>query len=63
METKTLRTWFGDKQVTRDEFIKEWLEETMKFSALFGADPTLSAYLEFRDAVAEQAGKKWDAIK
>ena len=61
--TKTFKTWFGDKEATRDEFIKEWLDETIKFGTLFGGDSKVGAYLDFRDAVAELAGKKWDNAK
>lgn len=58
--TKTFTAWNGDRQLTRDEYIKEWLEVTIQFGTLFGGDPLVGKYLDFRDAVAERAGDKWD---
>ena len=58
--TKTFTAWHGDRQLTRNEYITEWLDTTIQFGTLFGADPLVGKYLDFRGAVAELAGAKWD---
>lgn len=58
--TKRFTTWNGDLILTREEFIERWLDTTIQFGTLFGGDPSVGKYLDFRDAVAEQAGIKWD---
>jgi hypothetical protein len=64
MEKKAFANWTGkDRHLTRDEFITEWLDHTIQFGTLFGGDSKVGAYLDFRDQVAIQAGKKWDNAK
>ena len=64
METKAFANWTGkDRHLTRDEYIKEWLDTTIQYGTLFGGDITVGKYLDFRDAVEELAGKKWDNAK
>lgn len=58
--TKTFSSWIGDKDLTRDEYIQEWLDSTIQVGALFGGLHSVSKYFEFRDIVAEHAGIKWD---
>ena len=61
MTTKPFPNSFGrEVQLTREEFVDRWLEATIQFGTLFGGDPLVGKYLEFRDAVAERAGDKWD---
>jgi hypothetical protein len=57
--TKTFSSWIGDKELTREEYIKMWMEETIKFGALFEGKGVFK-FFDIRDAVAEQAGIKWD---
>jgi len=60
--TKTFKAWNGDRELTREQYIAEWLDTTTQLGALFGGDTlgAIAKYLDFRDAVAEQAGIKWD---
>lgn len=58
--TKTFTSWIGDKELTRDEYIKEWLDSTIQVGALFGGKHSVAKYFEFRDLVAEVAGQQWD---
>ena len=58
--TKTFASWIGDKELTRNEYIKEWLDSTVQVGALFGATHSVGKYFEFRDLVAELAGQQWD---
>jgi hypothetical protein len=61
MTTKPFPNSFGKEvQLTREEFVARWLEATIQFGTLFGGDPLVGKYLDFRDAVAERAGDKWD---
>lgn len=64
MTTKAFANWTGkDRHLTRDEYIKEWLDTTIQYGTLFGGEPLLGKWLDFRDAVTELAGKKWDNAK
>jgi len=58
--TKTFTTWNGTKELTREQYIAEWLDPTTQFGTLFGGNALVGKYLEFRGAVAELAGIKWD---
>lgn len=66
MKTKTFTSWIGDKELTRDEYIKVWLDSTIQVGALFDGkmgDATSQQYFAFRDLVSDLAGKKWDQSK
>ena len=58
--TKTFTAWNGDKELTREQYIAEWLEATIQFGTLFGEKEGIYKYFALRDLVAEQAGAKWD---
>jgi hypothetical protein len=58
--TKTFTAWTGDRELTREEYIQEWLDATIQFGTLFGGDDLVGKYLDFRGAIIEVAGKKWD---
>lgn len=61
--TKTFSSWIGDKDLTRDEYIREFLDTTIQVGALFDGkmgDATVQKYFAFRDLVSELAGQKWD---
>jgi hypothetical protein len=66
MTTKTFTSWNGDKELTREQYIQEWLDTTIQAGALFDGkmgDDTVQQYFAFRDLVAKQAGIKWDNSK
>ena len=65
METKAFANWTGkDRHLTRDEYIKEWLDSTLQFGSIFSGDiARAQIFFEFRDSVAEHAGIKWDDSK
>lgn len=63
MKTKTFKNvvWGTEKELTRDEYIQEWLDATIQFGTLFGGDPvTAKKFWDMRDTVGEQAGINWD---
>lgn len=63
MITKTFTAWNGDKELTREQYIQEWLDSTIAVGGLFDGkmgDVTSQQYFAFRDTVADLAGKKWD---
>jgi hypothetical protein len=62
--TKAFANWTGkDRHLTREQYILEWLDATIQFGALSYDDKFTKAFLEFRGAIVEQAGKKWDESK
>lgn len=63
--TKTFSSWIGDKDLTRDEYIREFLDTTIQVGALFDSKgyDTVQKYFAFRDLVSELAGQKWDNSK
>jgi hypothetical protein len=66
MNTKTFTAWNGDRELTREKYIQEWLDQTIQVGALFDGkmgDATVQQYFAFRDLVAKQAGIKWDQSK
>ena len=60
--TKTFKAWNGDRELTREQYVQEWLDATIQFGTLFdgGTMKEFNKYLELRDAIAEKAGNKWD---
>jgi hypothetical protein len=65
METKAFANWTGkDRHLTRDEFVKEWLETTYQYSKLFLIHSEESSKLvNFQKTLADLAGQEWDSIK
>lgn len=61
MQTKTFTSWNGDRELTREEYVQEWLDATIQFGTLFGGDiKTAKHFWDLRDLVSAQAGAKWD---
>jgi len=61
MTTKTFQNSFGkDIELTREEYIQRWIEQTHQFANVLGFDGTLTTLNDFQDAVRESAGKQWD---
>jgi hypothetical protein len=60
--TKTFKAWNGDRELTREQYIQEWLDATIQFGALFdGKDmQEFNKFFELRNAIEQQAGNKWD---
>jgi hypothetical protein len=62
--TKTFKAWFGDKEVTREEFVREWVETTYQYGHLFLANSDAPEKLvAFQNTIAELAGMEWDNSK
>ena len=66
MTTKTFTSWNGDRELTREQYVQEWIDQTIQVGALFDGkmgDSTVQQYFAFRDLVSDLAGKKWDQSK
>jgi hypothetical protein len=60
--TKTVAGFFGPKQVTREEFVKEW---TSHYGQVFHLAKTTAEYDElfaFKQRIAALAGAQWDKL-
>lgn len=63
METKQVDGYFGVKQVTREEFVRQWTDHFMQFYSL-PCDATEMRELDrIKSRLAEMAGRAWDDIK
>jgi hypothetical protein len=62
MKTKTFDSFFGTKEVTRDAFIRQWLDTTYQYSQLF-YDSNGDDLFKFQAVLGELAGKAWDNHK
>jgi hypothetical protein len=63
MKTKTFDSFFGTKEVTKDEFIREWLGTTHQYSQLFYGAENGKALIDFQLELEELAAKAWDNHK
>lgn len=64
METKTFTNSFGRAvEMTRDEYIDTWLEQTWQYGCLFNTNEQRKALTKFQQSVKESAGDKWDKSK
>jgi len=66
MKTKPFTNMFGSEvQVSREQFIKRWTEETFKFNTLFWASNVSGddqrIFSEFTDSVKNLAGLAWNS--
>ena len=60
MKTKTFDSFFGTKEVSRKEFIEQWLKTTHQYTQMFyGADKG-GTLMDFQFVLQELAGKAWD---
>ena len=53
--------WNGEVELTRDEYIKEWLETTHQYSYMFYKNARPQALLTFQLMLSDLAGKEWDS--
>lgn len=60
MNTKTFDGFFGPKQVTKDEFIKQWLDTTHQYSSLFYRLGKGDELISFQCDLEDAAAKAWD---
>jgi hypothetical protein len=62
-ETKTVAGYFGDKQVTKEEFIKEWKSHFGQFFALANTVNEFDELKQMQSRIVQLAGNAWEAIK
>lgn len=62
-QTKTVQGYFGEKQVTKEEFVKQWHEQFVQFLHLANTGSELDELDMMMRRIDELAGNKWDAIK
>lgn len=63
MNTKTVEGYFGQKQVTRDEFVKQWKSSVNELFYVTTTRDDHERVLAIQASVAEMAGRKWDELK
>ena len=63
MKTKTFDSFFGTKEVTKDAFIRQWLDTTHQYSQLFYGAENGKALIDFQLELEELAAKAWDNHK
>jgi hypothetical protein len=61
--TKTVSGYFGDKQVTKEEFVKQWHTQFVQFLHLANTGKELDELDMMMHRIDELAAAKWDAIK
>ena len=61
MKTKTFKDaiWGTEKELTRDQYIQEWVDASLQFAPLF-PDMQTFKYFDMVDVIRDQAGAKWD---
>ncbi len=61
--TKTVQSFFGPKEITREEFIKQWKDQ---FTQFFQLSDTVEEFKEFKGVqhnIERMAARKWDMMK
>lgn len=61
--TKTVESFFGPKQVTREEFVKQWRSEFNQYMYLASSTDELNELAQMQSRIAAMAGTTWDRIK
>jgi hypothetical protein len=62
MTTKTVQGYFGPKQVTREQYVKQWTDH---FGEVYHLTSTTAEYDELtamKARIADLAGQKWDGL-
>lgn len=62
MQTKEVQGFFGPKQVTREDFIKQWRTHAADVYSLTLTTEDYEAVKALLNTVAEMAGRKFDAM-
>lgn len=63
VNTKTVDGYFGPKQVTRDEFVKQWKNSVNELFYVTTTRDDHERVLAIQATAAEMAGRKWDELK
>jgi hypothetical protein len=63
IETKTVAGYFGDKQVTKEEFVKEWKSHFGQLFALASTTNEFEELKQMQQRVIQLAGNAWESIK
>jgi hypothetical protein len=62
VNTKTVAGYLGPKQVTREQFVKQWADHFSEFYHLPETSEEFSSMQAMKTQIAEMAGRKWDAL-
>lgn len=62
MNTKTVDGYFGPKQVTREAFVKQWVEHFQQFYHLADTTAQFDDLKTTQLRIAALAGQKWDRL-
>ena len=63
METKRFSNGFGQMDLTKDAFVKYWLETTYQYSAMFYKVDKSKELISFQCDLEDAAAKMWDEHK
>lgn len=63
MNTKTVHGHFGPKQITRDDFIKQWKDHFGQCYNLCEQTGDFKEIDAMKERIAEMAGRNWDNLK
>lgn len=62
-QTKTVRGFFKDQQITRAEFIKRWDSLVAEMTCLAESEAELKELDTFKATIQKMAGRAWDRLK
>jgi hypothetical protein len=60
MKTKPFESFFGTKEVTKDDYVRRWLESTHQYASLFYGINQGQDLIEFQSALIKAAETAWD---
>lgn len=63
METKTVQGTFGPKQITKDEFVKQWTNSIAEIGYICETGDDYRTLQAMQEQVRKLAERKWEMIK
>jgi hypothetical protein len=63
MTTKTVQGFFGPKDITREEFVKQWADHFGQFYHLPETSEQMAELDAMKARLQTLAGEKWDKLK
>jgi hypothetical protein len=61
--TKTVEGYFGPKQITREEYVKQWTSHFSQMYHLIDSSEDIKELDAMKEKLSKMAGVKWDRIK
>lgn len=63
MNTKMVEGYFGQKPITREKFVAQWVEHFQQCYHLANTTAEFTELRTMRDRLETLAGAKWDSLK